>query len=205
MTDHELMWNFESLGHDCELGLLQRQFKAEPAGLLRWGGTHVVHLIRGLEDAFQGLADEAELELIGQEYYFKDRIYGIGRHTGAFSTYGVDPGRLLERQRMQVRLLRRNFLEGLVAGSKVYVFKDFERASHNIVRRLGQALRLYGPNRLLFVHSQDQRGARPKLEQLADGIWYGQLDKFGNAPSGWDISTDAWLELMRGVLRSQEL
>ena len=38
-ADAELFLQFESLGHDCEFGFVQRHFNADPHGLLRWGKT----------------------------------------------------------------------------------------------------------------------------------------------------------------------
>lgn len=59
----ELMLSFESLGDNCEFGLVQRQANIEPLGLLRFNGFHVPpefrieRLVAGLDRHFYGLGE----------------------------------------------------------------------------------------------------------------------------------------------------
>jgi hypothetical protein len=63
MTDAELLLQFESLGDNCELGLVQRRAGVEPLGLFRFAGAPLRHLIRALETRFAGMADPAHVRV----------------------------------------------------------------------------------------------------------------------------------------------
>ena len=51
----ELMLAFESLGDNCEFGLVQRDGGAEPLGLLRFAGMSLGNLVAALEAKLDGL------------------------------------------------------------------------------------------------------------------------------------------------------
>ena len=56
----KLILNFESLGGTklgCEFGLFQREYGAEPLGLLRWTDITPEALARALSDKFEGVGD----------------------------------------------------------------------------------------------------------------------------------------------------
>src|ERR1700754_4026385 len=63
LSDRELVLKFESLGDNCELGLVQRRVGAEPLGLLRFSGTPLRHLLRAMEARFEGLADPNSIRI----------------------------------------------------------------------------------------------------------------------------------------------
>lgn len=46
---------FESLGQNCEFGLLQRRCGAEPLGLLRFSSVRLERLIHGIRANFEGI------------------------------------------------------------------------------------------------------------------------------------------------------
>src|SRR5690348_3255112 len=64
---NRLMLAFESLGDNCEFGLVQRQAGAEPLGLLRFTGiflpieVRLQKLVAALEHRFEGLAAPTSL------------------------------------------------------------------------------------------------------------------------------------------------
>ena len=53
----DLFLQFESMGHNCEFGLVQRHFGAEPLGLLRWNAISVEDVILGIEQQFEGVGN----------------------------------------------------------------------------------------------------------------------------------------------------
>ena len=63
MATADLLRGFESLGHNCEFGLMQRDLDAEPLGLLRFGGIEPAALLAGLDCAFAGIDDPRGLGL----------------------------------------------------------------------------------------------------------------------------------------------
>src|SRR3954454_11670711 len=63
LEDRELVLHFESVGDNCELGLVQRQVGAEPLGLLRFSGAPLRSLLRGLASRFHGIADPESIRI----------------------------------------------------------------------------------------------------------------------------------------------
>lgn len=196
------MLQFESLGHDCELGLLQRKFGAEPLGLLRWGGTHIVYLIEALNVDFAGLGDIENCEIIigGNEYYLKDTKYGVVRHTFKTVEPGLDTEPLLKRHVNLFRFLLRCLKEALADATKIFVYKDMDKAAPHVVLELSQALRRHGPVRLLVVHEHGRVGDPVELDRLSEHAWLGRIDHFGNRNGAWDISASHWLTLLHQTI-----
>lgn len=202
IQNRELLLRFESLGHDCELGLLQREFGAEPLGLFRWGGTHVVRLIEALDNDFLDLgnAEYNEVTPIGHEYYLTERRYGMSRHTGISVGSEENPKKIFDKQLKITKFLLRKFRDTLQISEKIFVYKDFDNASDSIILDLSRALRRYGPAKLLFVHELGSPGEPPTLRRLSNDVWLAHLDRFGGSTGVWNISTEHWLIIMREVL-----
>ena len=76
------MLQFESIGDNCELGLVQRQAGAEPLGLLRFAGTPLRNLVRALHARFANIADPAHVRLNAEngEYMVKLTKYDFTYH-----------------------------------------------------------------------------------------------------------------------------
>jgi hypothetical protein len=81
----KLMLGFESLGENCEFGLVQRRCGAEPLSLLRFASAPLPQLLAALHARFQGLGDAAsigvELSPNGREYMIRDATFGYRRKT----------------------------------------------------------------------------------------------------------------------------
>lgn len=198
-SDKALVERFESLGHDCEFGLLQRSFGAEPMGLMRWGGTHVVYLIEMLNRNLEGLGDPASCELceIGGELYLVDRQYHLTRHTFTQPRPSLDRAKLLQQHLSFFDFLKTAFRESLEEGDLLFVYKDLDNIGHEMVRELSVALRRHGPARVLVVHQHGVAGAEPTLERVSEHAWLGHIDQFGLRDGKWKISTESWVRLLR--------
>jgi hypothetical protein len=57
MTPAEVAAACESIGRNCEFGLVQRRHGLEPVSLLRWGGGPIAGLVRAINTSFFGLAE----------------------------------------------------------------------------------------------------------------------------------------------------
>ena len=53
----ELMLAFESLGENCDFGLVQRHAGAEPLGIYRFSGTNLYQLLSTLNNEFEGVGE----------------------------------------------------------------------------------------------------------------------------------------------------
>ncbi len=199
--DAALFARFASLGDDCELGLVQREFGAEPMDLLRWVGTDIARLILGLCRRFEGLGDPARTQLHfleeENEYRLRDPLY-FGMHTWTFGRL-ADPA---EEEAMRLagaarlRLMRRKLLADIEGGRRILVFAsrrhDFSREAF---AALHEAVRGIGPAPLLCVALAPAPDMVGRVERLGDGLHLGYIDRFRSVANGFSYST--WRRLCR--------
>jgi tetratricopeptide (TPR) repeat protein len=202
-----LVLAFESLGENCEFGLVQRHFDAEPLSLLRWTYVHADKLVAMLNARFDGLGElrHTRIELTGwKEYFIVDQKFGLGLHT--FINEGeVDADTLLHKQSARVRWLRDRLIESLEDSSKIFMYKFHSAASEDLARQLHAGVRRYGPNTLLCIWQSDMNNPAGSVRQQADGLLYGYIDRVnpvvGPYGESWDILFDQWLSICRNALR----
>ncbi|MDQ2735635.1 MAG: hypothetical protein M3Y41_11660 [Pseudomonadota bacterium] len=149
----ELLLNFESLGSDCEFGLLQRRYEAEPLGLLRWATTFPATLAKLLASRFEGLGELNHLKLSvtpWKECFVNDTKYGLGFHT-FIGEHEIDASTLLHKQSSRIKWLRDKLVEELTDGSKIFVHKLNAPVPDALISEIHTAMRRYGRNTLLVV------------------------------------------------------
>jgi hypothetical protein len=200
--DAALFARFASLGDDCELGLVQREFGAEPMDLLRWAGTDIARLMLGLCRGFEGLGDPARTALEYRddegEYRLRAPPY-FGQHTwvyGRLADAAAEEMRLAAAARL--RLLRRKLLADIAAGQRIMVFAS---SRHDLARpaleALHAALRALGPAPLLCVVRAPAPGLVGQVERLGGGLYLGCIDQLTTVPEG--ISYASWRRLCRAA------
>lgn len=199
-----LFMRFDSLGENCELGLVQRHFNAEPLGLLRWTHTRLETLIHLLNSNFSGLGENDNVELKrpdGGEYYVRDTKYGVVFHTFISQNRGEE-SEFLAKQSARLRWLRDKVLTDLADGDKTFVYKFHESNCALQSRTLFQALSKYGACRLLCVSQADEDNAAGSVRTDGNGLFYGYLSRLNPtaAPeSKWDIPFAEWIAICRQV------
>jgi hypothetical protein len=81
----QLLLRYESVGHDCELGMVQKRYGAEPLGLFRWNSTRFDGLLAALDACLAGIGDPEFTDLWfsdgGEETYVIDKRWGLHMHT----------------------------------------------------------------------------------------------------------------------------
>ena len=202
-----LLQNFESIGHDCEFGLVQRRFGAEPVGLLRFNSVAYGDLVTAVANGFAQMGEPETTELItvsNGEFFVQDRRWRLGMHTFVFE--GQQPadvlfGKLCRR----VAFLRDKFLSDLAEGRKILVFTSPGLAQDDLVM-LHRAFRSLGPVKLLHVaYGTASAGGFPdvapgSVAALDDGLFVGRLTREGRTASGaWDIAFDEWVSVCEQV------
>src|SRR5579875_42474 len=169
----ELFLHLQSLGQDCELGVVQRAFHAEPLGLLRFGTTPLRSLIAMLEDRFTkiGEPDYTKVEVNPDgEYIVLDTAYGSLRHTFVKKD-DMPAEQLLERELSRLAFLREKLIEELEESEKLFVFKEPERQPVESIVALSQALRRYNQNNvLLWVSPYAEIHPPASVEPFGEGI-----------------------------------
>lgn len=200
LTPTQLVMHFESLGENCEFGLVQRRCDAEPLGLFRFSSTFIRNLVHGLGVGFEGIGapDDLEPRLEGQgdqkEYMISDHRYGLLYHT--FVLEGQRSLWLLkEQESTRLRFLHRKFMEELRIGEKIFVYKQNMHVSEEEVRALFLSLNLYGANMLLWVVEATSASQVGSVELLEDGLLRGYVDRFAPAENAHDLSLTAWLRV----------
>lgn len=196
----ELATKFESIGDNCEFGLVQRRCDTEPLGLLRFSGSFSHDVIRGIERNFDGIGEPADitpkLEGAGpkREFMIYERKYGLVYHT--FVHEGERAPELLRQQEAtRLRFLRRKFLEELDAGEKIFVFKRVVPVPESEILPLFLALNRNGPNTLLWVVPEEPGHPAGTVEILMDGLLKGYVDRFAPSDNAHDFSFEAWIRL----------
>jgi tetratricopeptide (TPR) repeat protein len=205
----ELLLQFESLGENCEFGLLQRRFGAEPLGLLRWTATHPPNLCRLLASGFAELGEGAELNITltpWNEYIVKDGRSGVVFHT-FISSMSADAKTVLEKQAKRLRWLRDKLVGDLRERSKVFVYKAHFPGSETWADKVREALVPYGRPQLFWVQLATAEHPAGTVRMGEDGVLYGYLDRVNPRQPGdiWEIPDQLWLQLCRDAGRLARL
>ncbi len=195
-----LLWQFESLGENCELGFVQDYLGVHPLGLFRWSGIKLGQLITALETNLAGIGEAANTavscEDIRGEYYVRDIRYGMLTHTRMFrDKHSAEDVMFVFGQRS--RRLCEKLLEDIKGAEKIFVFQSMFRVDESEMVRLHLAIRRIGPTaELLFIHPA-QSGQRPgTVQRLRPGLMLGLLDRAGFDGSTWQISWQIWLSIL---------
>jgi hypothetical protein len=200
LTLPQLAIKFESLGENCEFGLVQRRCESEPLGLLRFSSTFLRNLIRGLDSGFEGLGvtDEIDPRLEGpgpvKEFMIHEKRYGLIYHTFVYD--GQRSVWLMrEQEAARLKFLRRKFMEELEAAEKIFVYKRNAEVSEEEILPLFLALNRYGANRLLWVVPADDLHPPGTVEVAPHGILKGYIDRFAPDENAHDFSFEGWIRL----------
>jgi hypothetical protein len=200
----ELALAFESLGENCEFGLVQRRFGAEPLGLLRFSSTPLPKLLDALRAKFKGLGNPRNIEVQessnGREYMVLDKRFGFLYH--AWVMVGEQkPEDIAARETRRLPLLIRKLTEDLMLGEKIFVFHGMRPLSLDEACELSAVLREYGPATLLWVELADGAHKPGTVERIQSGLLKGYMDRFAPGENAHDLSLDCWTTLCRNAYR----
>jgi tetratricopeptide (TPR) repeat protein len=197
----ELLSHFESMGSNCEFGLLQRKVGAEPLGLLRFAGTLPRTALILLRSHFEGIGDPAEMTMTAtpQEYRMRHMKSGWGMHTRIRPTPDVPEEKVMKDQCRHTTFLRRKLVKELEQQSKIFVYQRFVLTDREI-NDIFAAVQTYGPNMMMFVRVQDETHPAGSIEWRTDRLMIGAIDRAGlDRDEGWDISIDYWVHFCRAA------
>lgn len=197
----EFFMGFESLGHSCEFGLLQRHFGAEPIGLFRWNSIHAPRLLEALTAQFEGIDDPDNLALESSrgEYVLRDMRYATAMHTFALTTE-ADAGMLTTQLVKRMSFLRRKMITDLRGGEKIFVHLDDQWRSDHQLHQLHHSLRAYGSATLLYVRACGVPTKIGTAEQVDDGLVLGYIGRLGrDSDDNWNIDIESWVKVCRAA------
>jgi tetratricopeptide (TPR) repeat protein len=200
---HDLVMGFESLGRNCEFGLVQRRFGAEPLGLLRWSFVEPPLLARLLETRLAGLGEPGQVSLRRsdwREWYIIDGVFGLSFHTFQSSDI-ADEAVYVKKQATRLRWLRDKLLDDLENGTKIFVYKPKPGTPDAHMQRIFAALEAFPKSRLLCIGIAGETASAGTVRPVADGHMWGYLSVHNPlTPGKWNICFDEWLSICRGAL-----
>ena len=204
LPDAALLGCFQSLGDNCEFGLVQRHLGADPLHLLRFAGINLRNLLLGLNSEFDGLDDAAllSLRLSGepgeQEFILLHDSYGLNSHTFQHE-HTAEAATVLARSRQKLALQRRMFLEDLEDAEKIFVLKRNDSLELAEVLPVWSCLRGYGDNTLLYVVAADAGHLPGTVERRAPGLLCGYIDRFAPYDDAHNLFDECWLSICRNA------
>lgn len=198
-----LVTQFESLGHDCEFGLFQRQAGAEPLGLIRFTAHKLPALRRALRNRFEELTEDVTLYVNDAGHYMTyARRVEFHFHTFQPATE-IDADELLSREIKRLKFLRRKMIEDLEAGEKIFIRRSHETLSQEEVHGLLSDITAYGPNTLLWVDVPDDDQLHGRLEVEQPNLLRGYLRMRPNNPHVFTFDYSSWMKLCRSAHRAR--
>jgi hypothetical protein len=206
LTAERFLLRFESLGDNCEFGLVQRRCGAEPLGLLRWAAISAVEVVRGLNDGFAGIGEPANMSIRIEggshpEYLIHDRAYALTFHT-FLSPSDIAESELIPRQASRLRFLRRKLLEDLAEGAKIFVIKRNDGLTEAELLAVLAALRRHHPAaRLLGVLPAGADRPPGTVRVTPEGLICGYIERFAPPGAAQDFVLETWLALCVNAAR----
>ncbi|MGO9134627.1 MAG: hypothetical protein ACLP8A_11370 [Methylovirgula sp.] len=196
-----LVEQFQSIGKDCEFGLVQRHFGAEPLDLFRFAASTPQGLITAIERRLAALEnpDNFYVEFDGEIANGQPLLavvlhaYNLRFHAGHLPAH-VSFDTLKTNQAKKLNLLARKFLEDLAEGKRIFLCKC-EPSMRADVLRLSETMRRLGPTELLWVTPEEVGKPAGLVERLSDGLLRGYIDRFADADRIWEFSTPLWLKI----------
>ena len=189
-----LFSRFESLGENCQFGIVQNRFGATPLGLLRFASVPVHALLRLLESRLEGVGEAGITDAVVSEfgeYNLSDRRLHLVMHTYVTQAMEPDGDAQAAKFLRRLRYLRRELLDDLQEATKLFVHVSPAPVPDEVILALWQALQGYGPNRLLFAMPADAGHPAGTLRHINETLSVGRATHFdNNAP---DLPT--WLQL----------
>jgi len=200
----ELAIQFESIGENCEFGLVQRRWGAEPLGLLRFASAPPDKLLAALRDGFQGMGSRGNLEVqlgSSNEYMVHDKRFGFLYH--AWAKVGeLTPDEILVREHRRVPFLIRKLAEEMASGDKLFVYHAMRPLAQPEAETFASLLRAKGgETTLLWLELADRENPAGSVIRIDDQLLKGHMDRFAPGENAHDISLDCWEMVCRNALR----
>ena len=198
LEDRELVLRFESLGDNCELGLVQRLAGAEPLGLLRFAGTPLRSLLQALAARFEGIADPAHIRIHEEngEYMVKLTKYDVYYHSYIQSCEAT-PEAVHAKQGRSVDFLTSKLIGDLEHPHKILVFRQNEPLAAGDLVDLRLALAAYGPGILLWVREACPGHPPGTVDVVDDRLIIGYLRRLAPRENVPLLDLASWLGVLR--------
>ncbi|HEY4174704.1 MAG TPA: hypothetical protein VGM42_16865 [Rhodopila sp.] len=188
----KLLGGFESLGEDCEFGIVQRHYGVDaPLTLFRWAGTRFEDVVIGLETRFIDLGSSVEAVWDGSRYYLRTPLLTM-HTTCSVEQDAAGVAEMVASGRATLRILRRKLRQNIEEAKRVFVFVSLNpQFGETQIRRLQGALRRVGPAPLLSVRLAGAGDMTGNVEQMGDGLYAAAINAFAKPVRPFD----EWLRI----------
>ena len=197
-----ILQRFESLGDNCEFGMMQRHYGVERFSLLRWGSFvgGFAGLLTAVRFHFVNVGANVDHHINGNEYISHDMTYGIVFHTDKM-VGTIDPDKLVANERVRIAYLARNLVDELREGSGIFVYKREKGIDEAQVRELHAALRAIGPVRLLWVVPAMDPAQVGMVERIGPDLIRAYIDRFSPDEAVLSYcSHEVWLQICQAAI-----
>jgi hypothetical protein len=197
-----LLQLFESLGNNCDLGVIQRAVGLEPFGLFRFAACDAAGVAALLRERFHPLGEPEDLwlEPVGprQEYRVKSRHFSFETHTNRYA--GQDDPELARTSQIEkMAFLRDHLIRDLSRGRKLFVFKG--PASFPIIKEIAAQLQTYGPNCLLWVAPGAPGTVPGSVKRVARHLLRGYISRVGTYDGDPSLPVEEWVAVCANAYR----
>ena len=201
---------FQSVGQDCEFGLMQRRCEAEPLGLFRFSYTWTHALIQSLRSEFSELADEEKLNIFVSswgEYVCEFECLDLWYHTHVPADRDLDVDAFRRKESTRLKMMVRLFREDLEDGEKVFVLlrKDAPLDEFEVLP-VASLMRRYNPKAALLwvtVAGPGERHLVGQCETVGNNLLKGYIDGFSGQDVEWStLSLACWKDIMISALHA---
>lgn len=198
VADADLVLEFESLGDNCELGLVQRRVGAEPLGLLRFAGAPLRNLLRGLKARFANIGDPERVRIYedNNEYMVKLSLYDFTYHTHV-KAGDADPGALHRQQCKTIGFLADKLVADMEQPTKIFVFRQNEPLLAGDLVDLRLALASFGPGILLWVQEAGPGHAPGSVDVVDSRMMTGYVRRLADRDAVPELDFESWMQVLR--------
>ena len=204
--DHDLVMRFESVGDNCEFGLVQRRIGSERLSLLRYAGVGDIDaLAAAIENGFEAMDQPGAIGLTSHGNEWVATVHGarLVFHTGR-SVESISYERIIQEETRKLTFMAQKFVDDCEAATKTFVYRVHrdERGGPLGVRgmdRLYDAIAKHGPARLLWVNVADDDHPDGTVEHVRDRLYRAFIGHLAPAWNAFDFRPDMWLRLLRNA------
>jgi hypothetical protein len=191
-----LLQMFESLGENCDLGVVQRAVGLEPFGLFRFSACSAAAVTELLRCRFEHLfePDDLWLDIVGEEreYWVKSRNTPFEAHTNRFADQHQE-GTVRHGELDRMRYLKAHLLQDLTRGRKLFVYKG--QSDLATMRALADALQPYARNCLLWIDVAQPDHAPAPVRRDSEHLLTASISRFGAYDEAPSLPIDEWVQV----------
>jgi hypothetical protein len=202
LADADLVLQFESLGDNCELGLVQRMAGAEPLGLLRFAGAPLRNLLRGLDARFVNIGEPERVRVYedNNELMVKLSLYDFTYHTH-IAAGEADPVALQRQQCKTIGFLADKLIADLENPTKILVFRQNEPLLASDLVDLRLRLSSFGPGILLWVQEACPGHGPGSVDVVDERMMVGYVRRLASRDAVPDLDYESWMQVLRRAWR----